>query len=237
MCRKCNYHLKELYVRVNALFDKISANCELSYTLTTHTCRQVKPITSESSLSEQIKYYRSIDDIKQTDLGVKLNFHRSTLNHLENKDMKLVNVELIKGIIEELNIQDKININDEYISFLLDNPCDKIIEARQKLKLSRKDFANLLGVDISSVRRWELGNHHISRKKYERLKNLLVIQSLLICSRNIFARKHKTFSRELTSIFKSLIDLRTNSFCTLAKALLNSPIPTSSVGQFIISCI
>lgn len=87
--------------------------------------------------------------------------------------MKLVNVELIKGIIEELNIQDKININDEYISFLLDNPCDKIIETRQKLKLSRKDFATLLGVDISSVRRWELGNHHISRKKYERLKNYL----------------------------------------------------------------
>lgn len=87
--------------------------------------------------------------------------------------MKLVNVELIKGIIEELNIQDKININDEYISFLLDNPCDKITLARQKLKLSRKDFATLLGVDISSVRRWELGNHHISRKKYERLKNYL----------------------------------------------------------------
>ena len=87
--------------------------------------------------------------------------------------MKLVNVELTKGIIEELNIQDKININDEYISFLLDNPCDKITLARQKLKLSRKDFATLLGVDISSVRRWEFGNHHISRKKYERLKNYL----------------------------------------------------------------
>ena len=106
-------------------------------------------------------------------MGVKLNFHRSTLNHLENRDMKLVNVELIKGIIEELNIQDKININDEYISFLLDNPCDKIIEARQKLKLSRKDFATLLGVDISSVRRWEHGYHQISRKKYERLKDFI----------------------------------------------------------------
>ena len=98
MCGECNYHLKELYVAINALFSKISASCELSFTLTTHTCRQVKPITAESTLGEQIKYYRSIDDIKQTDLGVKLNFHRSTINHLENRDMKLVNVELIKGI-------------------------------------------------------------------------------------------------------------------------------------------
>ena len=173
MCWKCNYHLKELYDAFNDLFSKINSFCELSFTLTTHTCRQVKNITSQSTLGEQIKYYRSIDDIKQTDLGLKLNFHRSTLNHLENKDMKLVNVELIKGVIEELNIQDQININDDYIAFLLDNPCEKIIQARAKLKLSRKDFADLLGVDISSVRRWELGNHHISRKKFERLKNYL----------------------------------------------------------------
>ena len=173
MHRKCDYHLKELYVAINDLFSKISTFCELSFTLTTHTCRQVKNITSQSTLGEQIKYYRSIDDIKQTDLGTKLNFHRSTLNHLENKDIKLVNVELIKGIIKELNIEDKLIINDEYISFLLDNPCDKILKARKKLKVSRQAFADLLGVSDTSVRRWELGNTHISRKKYERLKEYL----------------------------------------------------------------
>lgn len=173
MCRKCNYHLKELYVAINDLFSKINSFCELSFTLTTHTCRQVKNITSQSTLGEQIKYYRSIDDIKQTDLGLKLNFHRSTLNHLENKDMKLVNVELIKGVIEELGIKDKININDDYISFLLDNPCEKILSIRKKKKLTRQQFADLLGVSDTSIRRWELGNSHISRKKFERLKNYL----------------------------------------------------------------
>lgn len=173
MYRKCNYHLKELYVAINDPFSKINSFCELSFTLTTHTCRQVKNITSQSTLGEQIKYYRSIDDIKQTDLGLKLNFHRSTLNHLENKDMKLVNVELIKGVIEELGIKDKININDDYISFLLDNPCEKILSIRKKKKLTRQQFADLLGVSDTSVRRWELGNSHISRKKFERLKKFL----------------------------------------------------------------
>lgn len=124
-------------------------------------------------MGEQIKYYRSIDDIKQTDLGLKLNFHRSTLNHLENKDMKLVNVELIKGVIEELRIKDKININDDYIAFLLDNPCEKILSIRKKKKLTRQQFADLLGVSDTSIRRWELGNSHISRKKFERLKKFL----------------------------------------------------------------
>jgi len=173
MRRKCNYHLKELYVAINDLFSKINSFCELSFTLTTHTCRQVKNITSQSTLGEQIKYYRSIDDIKQNNLGLKLNFHRSTLNYLENKDMKLVNVELIKGVIKKLGIENKININDDYISFLLDNPREKILSIRKKKKLTRQAFADLLGVSDTSVRRWKLGNSHISRKKFERLKKFL----------------------------------------------------------------
>lgn len=124
-------------------------------------------------MGEQIKYYRSIDDIKQTDLGIKLGFNRSTLHYLENKEMKNVNVELLKSIIEELEIKDKLNINDDYIAFLLDNPCEKILNARKRKKLSREKFAELLGVSDTSIRRWELGNSHISRQKYERLKNFL----------------------------------------------------------------
>ena len=130
-------------------------------------------MTSESTLGEQIKYYRRLNDVKQTDLGVKLNFERSTLNHLENREMKLVNVKLIKGIIEELDIENEININDDYIKFLLDNPCEKIRKARKKLKLTIQQFGELLGVSDTSVRRWEHGHHQISRKKYERLKDYI----------------------------------------------------------------
>lgn len=53
-----------------------------------------------------------LEDIKQSDLGINLNSTRSTLHHLENKDIKLVNVNLIKDILEELDIKDKIIIND-----------------------------------------------------------------------------------------------------------------------------
>ena len=173
MRRKCNYHLKELYCRTNDLFKRIGSKIQLSYTLTTHTCWNLKPITSESTLGEQIKYYRRLNDIKQTDLGLKLNFERSTLNHLENHEMKLVNINLIKGIISELNIEDKININDDYIRFLLDNPCEKIRNARKKRKMTMVQFGELLGVSDTSIRRWENGNQQISRNKYERLKDYI----------------------------------------------------------------
>lgn len=173
MYRKCNVHIKELWCRTNELFKRIGTKIKLSFTLTTHTCWNLTPLTSDSTLGEQIKYYRRLNDVKQTDLGIKLNFERSTLNHLENHEMKLVNVNLIKGIIEELGIKDEININDNYIKFLLDNPCEKIRKTRKKMKLTIKEFGELLGVSETSVRRWEHGNTQISRKKYERLKDYI----------------------------------------------------------------
>lgn len=99
-----------------------------------------------------------------------MNFERSTLNHLENREMKLVNIDLIKGIISELGIEDKININYDYIRFLLDNPCEKIRKAR---KMTMVQFGELLGVSDTSIRRWENGNQQISRNKYERLKDYI----------------------------------------------------------------
>ena len=105
MLWECNYHLKELYVAINDLFSKINSFCELSFTLTTHTCRQVKNITSKSTLGEQIKYYRRLANIKQTDLCLKLGCDRGVLDHLENRDMKLININLIKDIIKELKKQ------------------------------------------------------------------------------------------------------------------------------------
>ena len=173
MYSKCNVHLKELFDRTNDLFKRIGTHLQLSYTLTTHTCWNLTPLTSESTLGEQIKYYRRLNDVKQTDLGIKLNFERSTLIHLENREMKLVNANLIKGIIKELGIEDKIKINDDYINFLLNNPCEKIRRARKKRKLTIKEFSKLVGVNETSVRRWEHGHYNISRKKYEKLKDYI----------------------------------------------------------------
>ena len=83
MYRKCNVHLIELFDQTNDLFKRIGTQLQLSYTLTTHTCWNLTPLTSESTFDEQINYYQRLNDVKQTDLGVKLNFERSTLNHLE----------------------------------------------------------------------------------------------------------------------------------------------------------
>jgi DNA-binding transcriptional regulator YiaG len=89
--------------------------------------------------------------------------------------MKLVNIALIKGIIKELDIEDKIKINDDYIKFLLDNPCDKIRKLRKKKKMTLQQFGELLGVIDTSVRRWEHGHHQISRKKIRETERFYLI--------------------------------------------------------------
>lgn len=171
---KCNVHITELINAFNNIFSILQEKKALNIKKYVPPIHSVPKINKNSTLGQQIKHYRRYKNIKQTDLSIKLGFERSALHNLENYPTKLVNVNLIKGIIEELGIKDKLKINDDYITFLLDNPCDKITAIRNELNLTRQQFADMLDVNITSVRRWELGNCHISRAKYEQLKRCMI---------------------------------------------------------------
>lgn len=170
MYRKCNTHLLETCVLIGELFSKLKHVINAKVTLETHAKWNLPQIDNNSTIGVQIKYYRRLANIKQTDLSLKLGYTRQALNHIENAEMKLVNINLLKDVIKELKIEEKININDEYILFLLNNPSKKVIELRNKLNISRFEFAKLIGVSITSIARWENGNNHISREKYEKIK-------------------------------------------------------------------
>lgn len=163
----------ETGVAISKLFDELKDKLNAEITLKTHAKWKIPQINENSTLGEQIKYYRRLANIKQTDLCLKLGCDRGVLDHLENRKLKLVNIELIKDIIKELDIEDKIVMNDDYIEFLLDNPSKKIYELRKKLKLTRPKFAELINVSVTSVKRWENGNSHISREMYKRLKKCM----------------------------------------------------------------
>ena len=107
---------------ISKLFDKLKDKLDVSITLKTHAKWKIPQINENSTIGQQIKYYRRLANIKQTDLCLKLGCDRGVLDRLENRELKLVNVKLIKDIIKELDIADKIIMNDDYIAFLLDNP-------------------------------------------------------------------------------------------------------------------
>ncbi len=163
----------ESCVVISKLFDKLKDKLDTEITLKTHAVWKIPQIDENSTIGQQIKYYRRLANIKQTDLSLKLGYTRQALHHIENMEMKLVDINLIRDVIKELDIADKIIINDDYIAFLLDNPSKKIFELRKKLNLTRPKFADLINVSMTSVKRWENGNGHISREMYERLKKCM----------------------------------------------------------------
>lgn len=173
MYRKCNIHLLENCVAISDLFYKLRDTIKTEITIKTNTRRKLKPINEFSTIGEQIKYYRVLQDIKQEDLCKKLGVTREALFHIENRDMKLVDIKLLESVIKELKIEDKLIINDDYIEFLLNDPCEKIKSIRKQMNLSLVNFADMLQVSDTSVRRWENGNCHISREKYNKLKKCM----------------------------------------------------------------
>lgn len=102
-----------------------------------------------------------------------MGYTRGILHHIENRELKLVDIDLLKAVIKELKIEDKIVIKDDYIAFLLDNPSKQIYDTRKKLNLTRLKFAEMIKVSPSAVKRWESGKSEISRTSYEKLKKCM----------------------------------------------------------------
>ena len=155
------------------MFDKLKDKLETEITLKTHALWKIPPINENSTLGEQIKYYRRLANIRQTDLCLKLGCDRGVFNRLENKELKLVNVKLIKDIIKELDIEDKIIINDDYIAFLLDNPSQTILDFRKEHNLKQIDLAKILDKDISVIKNWETGKLQMTRASYDKFKKCM----------------------------------------------------------------
>lgn len=163
----------EIDVAISRLFDKLKDKLETEVTLKTHAVWKIPQINENSTLGEQIKYYRRLANIRQTDLCLKLGCDRGVFNRLENKELKLVNVKLIKDIIKELDIADKIVINDDYIAFLFDNPSEAILDFRKKHNLKRIDLARMLGKSVSVIKNWETRKSQMTRASYDKLKSIL----------------------------------------------------------------
>ena len=163
----------EINVAINKLFYRLNENIPNTIVLKTHTTRKVYPINEQSTLGQQIKYYRVLSGMEQTELAQKLGCSRYAIQNIENKEIKLANIDFINRILEELNMKDKVIINDEYISFLLNNPKQTIFKLRKQMKLTRPNFASIIGVSVSAVKDWETGRAEISWTSYAKLKKCM----------------------------------------------------------------
>ncbi len=160
-------------VAISKLFDKLKDKLDTEIILKTHAVWKIPQINENSTLGQQIKYYRRLANIKQADLAKELGYDRGVIDVIENRELKLVNVRLLKEIIKRLNIQDKIMINDDYISFLFNNPSKAIIDFRKKNNLNITDLAKMLNTEVSVIKKWESGKAQMTRTSYNKLKKYM----------------------------------------------------------------
>jgi len=133
----------------------------------------IPTIDKNSSIGEQIKHFRRLANIKHSDLEIKLGIDRGALSRLENNEQKLIDIKFIKRVIDELDIADKLIMNDDYINFLLNNPKDEIRAMRNKLGVTRPVFAKMIDMEPTAIKNWENGRCQITRASYEKLKKCM----------------------------------------------------------------
>lgn len=173
MYRKCYYNLLEKCVAINKLFIKLQDKFESKVKIDVFADWKVPKYNPNSSIGKQIQYFRRKQHIRQIDLANKLNCDRGVIFNIENKESKLINVKLLKAIINELDIKDKIIINDDYIKFILNNPKEEIRKLRKKYNMTRNSFGEMLGIKFSVIKNWESGKSQPTRTSFEKIKKCM----------------------------------------------------------------
>lgn len=125
-----------------------------------------------STFGSQIKYYRVLNGMTQAELGKAVGRTESGIKNIENGEMKLVNLALIDKLISSLQIEDKIDYDDDYIQFIKNNPVAQIQAYRKKKNITTFELSKLLKIDRSAVKKWEDGKSVLSRTSFEKLMEL-----------------------------------------------------------------
>lgn len=174
MCGKCNNHITETinaFENVSKLLDRTSIQKTYEYEIP----EIITPISinETSTIGEQIKYYRQIKGIYQKDIAKLLNIERYTMYHLENNSYKQIYLpEVIRKVINYLEIEDKIIWNDKYVEFIIKDRQHEIRDFRIQNNLTLKEFSNLMKISESTIVCWENNKKVISRKMYNRYIDL-----------------------------------------------------------------
>ena len=133
-------------------------------------------MNKQSKTEEKIKYYRRLKNITQEELAIEIGVTRDVIMNIENgarsgKNL-FYNKDVINKIIDILDMRDKFGKSDTYIRFLAEDGNAQVKAYREENKLSVKEFAELMGVDKSTVRRWENYENVLSVDSFLRYKKI-----------------------------------------------------------------
>lgn len=106
-------------------------------------------------------------NLTQEELAIKSGLDRTTINRYEN-DLVDHSLGSINMICKALKINPS-NIYDDYLNFIAGDYGNKIKSIRIKLKLTQKDFGNLLEVHKKTITSWEKEITYPTRENFKKV--------------------------------------------------------------------
>lgn len=124
------------------------------------------------SVPERLRWCRYQLGLVQKEVAERTGIAQTLYEEMERGDCREYPAYAVDKLAElyQVPVDDLL---DGYSRFLYDGPVDQIRAARERLGLSRGEFARLADVGDKSVRDWEMGKKKVSRESWERLKAYL----------------------------------------------------------------
>ncbi len=120
-----------------------------------------------TEISDKLRWYRYNKALLQQDVADLLGIYRTTYSTYEEGGKDYYPIEHMQKLAElyEIPVTDLL---DDYNMFLYLDQGKQIREKRDKLGLTRKQYADLLGVHAGTLKRWELNTVNIFKSTWEK---------------------------------------------------------------------
>ena len=135
-----------------------------------HLTCEMRILSKNATVAEKIRFYRTKRDMHGHMLAKLVGLSRYAIIYYENNQTEPL-LEDLKKIATALGIEADM-LYDDYYRFLDYPYSEKIKEIRKEHGLYQRQLAEILGADRRTIERWERSRTHVSRKTWNRLKDL-----------------------------------------------------------------
>lgn len=122
-----------------------------------------------TTTADKLRYYRHIRGLEQQEVAACVTLHRGTYAGYETSGVRdYYPLDKLSALAELFEIPLEYLL-DDYNRFLYEGQGQQVRELRESMGLSRREFADRLGVWPSTVRDWETDSVRMTRQTWERL--------------------------------------------------------------------
>ncbi len=122
-----------------------------------------------TTIADKLRYYRHVHGLEQQEVAVYVSLHRGTYAGYETSGARdYYPLDKLSALAELFNVPLEYLL-DDYNTFLYKGQGRQIQTLRERMGLSRREFADKLGVWITTVRDWETNSVRMTKQTWEKI--------------------------------------------------------------------